>query len=78
MLTSSSFPESDFSGSSPKATKLLWCAASIAAELEVWRASAYLSFELPSALDGQPASAATVRNALDALREEIDAIKRQG
>ena len=46
--------------------------------LEVWRASAYLSFELPSALDGQPASAATVRNALDALREEIDAIKRQG
>lgn len=46
--------------------------------LEVWRASAYISFELPSALDGQPASAATVRNALDALREEIDAIKRQG
>lgn len=46
--------------------------------LEVWRAAAYLSFELPSALDGQPASAASVRSALDVLREEIDAIKRRG
>lgn len=44
--------------------------------LEVWRAAAYLSFELPSALDGQPASAASVRSALDTLREEIDALKR--
>ena len=46
--------------------------------LEVWRAAAYLSFELPSALDGQPATAASVRSALDVLREEIDAIKRRG
>jgi transcriptional regulator with XRE-family HTH domain len=45
--------------------------------VEVWRAAAYLSFELPSPLDGQPASAATVRSALDTLREEIDALKRK-
>lgn len=44
--------------------------------LEVWRAAAYLSFELPSALDGQPASAASIRSALDTLRGEIDALKR--
>jgi transcriptional regulator with XRE-family HTH domain len=44
--------------------------------LEVWRAAAYLSFELPSALDGQPPSAASLRSALDTLRGEIDAIKR--
>jgi len=44
--------------------------------LEVWRAAAYLSFELPSALDGQPASAASLRSALDTLRGEIDALKR--
>lgn len=44
--------------------------------MEVWRAAAYLSFELPSALDGQPASAASVRSALDTLRGEIDALKR--
>jgi len=42
----------------------------------VWRAAAYLSFELPSALDGQPASAASLRSALDTLRGEIDALKR--
>ena len=36
--------------------------------IEVWRAAAYLSFELPSALDGQPASAASLRSALDTLR----------
>ena len=44
--------------------------------VEVWRAAAYLSFELPSALDGQPASAASLRSALDTLRGEIDALKR--
>ena len=44
--------------------------------IEVWRAAAYLSFELPSALDGQPASAASLRSALDTLRGEIDALKR--
>jgi transcriptional regulator with XRE-family HTH domain len=44
--------------------------------IEVWRAAAYLSFELPSALDGQPASAASIRSALDTLRGEIDALKR--
>ena len=43
--------------------------------VEVWRAAAYLSFELPSALDGQPASAASVRSALDTLRGEIHALK---
>jgi len=45
--------------------------------IEVWRASAYLSFELPSTLDGQPASAASIRGALDTLRGEIDALKRK-
>ena len=45
-------------------------------EKDVWRAAAYLSFELPSALDGQPASAASLRSALDTLRGEIDALKR--
>ena len=44
--------------------------------IEVWRAAAYLSFELPTALDGQPASAASLRSALDTLRGEIDALKR--
>ena len=43
--------------------------------MEVWRAAAYLSFELPSALDGQPASAASLRSALDTLRADIHALK---
>ena len=45
--------------------------------MEVWRASAYLSFELPSALDGQPASAADLRTAMDQLRGEIHSLRNQ-